>query len=152
MTAQGPWNMSRSSINIRQVSIIVCPFSSALIFAISEMWKQQIIWGSGRRCCAVFPLTKMYLPEKSSLPLWILLSGVLLFSSALYHRNGVLPEIRTLTQTHVSRGSALTSPPARTHTPAQARVQQQTRLTHGSRARKARAKALRRAEENTHSS
>lgn len=59
--------MSRSSINIRQVSIIVCPFSTALIYAISEMWKRQIIWGCWRRWATVFSLTKtplMYLSEK----------------------------------------------------------------------------------------
>ncbi len=84
MTAQGPWKMSRSSINIRQVSIIVCPFSSALICAISEMWKRQIIWGCGRR----WPLfsfnqdaydVSLWEIWHSSLPLWIFCQGCYYF-------------------------------------------------------------------------
>ena len=92
MTAQGPWKMSRSSINIRQVSIIVCPFSSALIYAISEMWKRQIIWGCGRRRppssfnqdASDVSLWEIW---HSSLPLWIFCQGCYYFSLSLYHKD-----------------------------------------------------------------
>lgn len=84
MTAQGPWKMSRSSINIRQVSIIVCPFSSALIYAISEMWKRQIIWGCGRRW-TLFSFNQDTSDEffretwHSALALWIFCQGCYYF-------------------------------------------------------------------------
>lgn len=84
MTAQGPWNMSRSSINIRQVNIIVCPFSSALIYAISEMWKRQIIWGCGRHW-PPFSFKQqasdvsLWQIQHSALPLWIFCQGCYYF-------------------------------------------------------------------------